>query len=47
MNGTSVSSTASVGDISTNWAVVGVADFNGDGLATCCGATAAVISRYG
>jgi hypothetical protein len=32
MNGSSVSSTASVGNIPTNRTVVGVSDFNGDGL---------------
>jgi hypothetical protein len=33
MSGTTVASTAGVGNIPTNWSVVGTGDFNGDGKA--------------
>jgi hypothetical protein len=33
MNGTTVASTGSLGNIPTNWSVAGTGDFNGDGKA--------------
>jgi hypothetical protein len=32
MNGTAVGSAAGVGNLPTNWSVVGTGDFNGDGF---------------
>ena len=40
MNGLQVSQSGSLGSVPTNWTIVGTGDFNGDGKATFCGATA-------
>jgi hypothetical protein len=47
MNGTQITSSAGVGNVSTAWSIIGTGDFNNDGKVTFFCSTPAAMCRCG